>query len=146
MKSFFRRYLDNNASEEDLQSFVRLFADTKKQVVLEENMKEDWEKLQREVEVPDLTGSLHKIHFEINKQEGQQAQTVKNFILPDTCRSHPVGPAGACFLASVAAKPPSVRSNANHFDAHGIKNIIHLARWVDGLAKFRLVHPFSFSI
>ena len=77
MKAFFQKYLDNKASEEDFRSFVSLFADPKKQAELEENMKEDWGKMQRDVDVPDLSAGLHKIHFEINKQEQAQPKPTR---------------------------------------------------------------------
>ncbi len=69
MKAFFRKYLDNNATEEEFRLFIELFTDPSKKFLLEDHLKEDWDHMDRDVNIPDLQGSLHKIHFEINKQE-----------------------------------------------------------------------------
>jgi ferric-dicitrate binding protein FerR (iron transport regulator) len=69
MKTFFQKYLDNNATEEEFRLFLELFTDPSKRFLLEDYLKEDWEQMDRDVNVPELQGSLHKIHFEINKQE-----------------------------------------------------------------------------
>jgi len=69
MKNYFTNYLLNRCSEKDFESFVELFIDRKNQTVLEQQMKENWEDTPESGETPDLKGTLHKIHFEINKQE-----------------------------------------------------------------------------
>lgn len=68
MKLFFRKYLDNNCTDEEFQSFVDLFSSPENSQVLEENMEEDWVK-GSSVEVPDLSSTLYRVHYEINRQE-----------------------------------------------------------------------------
>jgi transmembrane sensor len=68
MKTFFRKYLENNCSEKEFQSFLELFTKPENQEVLEENMMEDWDRGSHQ-EAPDLSGTLYRVHYEINRQE-----------------------------------------------------------------------------
>ncbi len=76
MKDFFRKYLDNRCAEEEFQSFLDLFIKPGNKQVLEENMKEDWNRetwgTNTSDAVPDLSDTLYKIHYEINRQDQQQ--------------------------------------------------------------------------
>lgn len=77
MKAFFRKYLNNNCTSEDLDAVVDLFFDPEKQDDLDLQMEEDWNQGSRLVDVPELSGTLHKIHFEINKTERGFTKTRK---------------------------------------------------------------------
>lgn len=69
MKKYFENYFKNNCSEKDFKSFVELFVDKKNQTVLEQQMKENWEHTPETGETPDMSNTLYKIHYELNKQE-----------------------------------------------------------------------------
>ncbi|MDD4192294.1 MAG: FecR domain-containing protein [Mangrovibacterium sp.] len=71
MKGFFRKYLDNRCTEEEFRSFLDLFMKPGNRQVLEEDMKEDW-KRETGGATPDLSETLYRIHYEINRQEQQQ--------------------------------------------------------------------------
>ncbi len=76
MKTFFKKYLDNNCSEGEFRSFIDLFVRPEKQRELDANMKEDWT-AEKKGDVPDLSGTLYRIHYEINKQEKKHPFTRK---------------------------------------------------------------------
>ena len=69
MKKYFENYLRNRCSGKDFESFIELFDDQKNQPVLEQQRKENWEETSQGGATPDLSSTLHKIHFEINSQE-----------------------------------------------------------------------------
>ncbi len=69
MKQFFQKYLAGDCTEEEFLSFVELFVKSENRKVLDENMEEDWKQNSLAGEVPDMASTLHKVHFEINKQE-----------------------------------------------------------------------------
>ena len=71
MKTFFQKYLENNCSEDEFRSFIDLFVRPEKQRELEENMRKDWT-VEKKGAIPDLSGTLYRIHYEINKQEQKQ--------------------------------------------------------------------------
>lgn len=68
MKTFFKKYLENNCTEKEFRSFIDLFSKAEHRPELEIDMREDWESgIHREA--PDLIGTLHRVHYEINRQE-----------------------------------------------------------------------------
>ena len=69
MKDFFQNYLDNKCTEKELQTLIDCFTFSEQSGVLNANMKEHWENVQTNDEIPDLTGTLYKIHYTINSQE-----------------------------------------------------------------------------
>lgn len=69
MKKYFENYLKNSCSGKDFNSFIELFSVKKNQLILEQQMKENWESIPVSGETPDLSNTLYKIHYEINKQE-----------------------------------------------------------------------------
>ncbi|QIA07425.1 FecR family protein [Draconibacterium halophilum] len=78
MKEYYRKYIENNCTEEDFQQFVELFVKPDKKPVLDANMKEHWKFTKaEEAETPDLSDTLHKIHYEINSQEPRAGKTQK---------------------------------------------------------------------
>ena len=78
MKEYYRKYLENNCTEEEFQQFVKLFVKPDKKLVLDAQMKEHWKLTKaQETETPDLTDTLHKIHYEINSQEPRTGKTRK---------------------------------------------------------------------
>ena len=77
MKAFFQKYLNDNCTDQEFQSFIQLFVDPASQSTLEEQMEEDWDQRSDKHEVPDLSGALHKIHFEINKKEKMPSRSRK---------------------------------------------------------------------
>ncbi|WP_159518082.1 FecR family protein [Sunxiuqinia indica] len=77
MKSYFRKYLSDSCSTEDFESFIELATDKKNQKVFEENMSEDWKDNDRTIETPDLSPTLHRIHYELNKTELGDSKTRK---------------------------------------------------------------------
>ncbi|WP_167612286.1 FecR family protein [Maribellus sediminis] len=80
MKEFYTKYLENNCTETEFQSFVELFIKPDKKPVLDANMLEHWKSQKaNEGETPDLSDTLHKIHFEINNKETGSRKTRKLF-------------------------------------------------------------------
>ncbi|WP_319591038.1 FecR domain-containing protein [uncultured Draconibacterium sp.] len=78
MKEYYKKYLENNCSEEEFQQFVELFVKPDSKLVLDAQMKEHWKLTKaQETETPDLTDTLHKIHYEINNQEPRTSKTRK---------------------------------------------------------------------
>ncbi|WP_319501471.1 FecR domain-containing protein [uncultured Draconibacterium sp.] len=78
MKEYYTKYLENNCSEKEFQQFIELFVKPDQQSVLDANMKEHWKRTKAgEGETPDLSDTLHKIHFEINNQEPRKGKTRK---------------------------------------------------------------------
>ena len=78
MKEYYKKYLENNCSEEEFQHFVELFVKPDRKLVLDAQMKEHWKLTKaQETETPDLTDTLHKIHYEINSQEPRTSKTRK---------------------------------------------------------------------
>ena len=77
MKNYFKRYLKNDCSEKEFESFIELFVDEKKRPVLDQQMSRNWDEMSTHGETPDLNDTLHKIHFEINKQEDRNGQPVR---------------------------------------------------------------------
>ena len=71
MKGYFQKYLDHRCTEKEFRSFLDLFIQAGNQQVLDENMKEDWDR-NSTGDVPDLSETLYKIHYEINRQEGKR--------------------------------------------------------------------------
>lgn len=71
MKEYYKKYLENKCSETDFKSFVELFIKPDKQPVIDAAMLEHWKSLKagEEEQTPDLSDTLHKIHFEINNKE-----------------------------------------------------------------------------
>lgn len=76
MKGFFQKYLDNHCTEEEFRSVVELFVKEDNRQMLEENMKENWE-TNTSGAIPDLSDTLYKIHYEINRQEQVQSKSRK---------------------------------------------------------------------
>ena len=78
MKEYYKKYIDNNCTEDEFQQFVELFVKPDKQLVLDAYMKEHWKHTKaEETETPDLSDTLHKIHYEINSQEPRTGKTRK---------------------------------------------------------------------
>ncbi|QGY43672.1 DUF4974 domain-containing protein [Maribellus comscasis] len=77
MKDYFRKYLEGRCSEDEFLSFINLFLKADKQKELTKNMEEDWKSVRANKKTPDLSPTLHKIHFEINKQEKSENKTRK---------------------------------------------------------------------
>ena len=77
MKNYFKRYLGNNCSAKDFESFIELFVDEKKRPILDQQIARNWDETSLQGDTPDLNDTLHKIHFEINKQEEKKGQSVR---------------------------------------------------------------------
>ena len=69
MKGFFKKYLENKCSESEFLAFINMFLKAEKQKELGQSMQEHWKEMPLELEAPDLSPTLHKIHFEINNRE-----------------------------------------------------------------------------
>ncbi|MCG6190101.1 FecR family protein [Maribellus maritimus] len=78
MKDYFRRYLEGRCSEDEFLTFINLFLKADNQKELAKNMKEDWKRNRTTKKMPDLLPTLHKIHFEINKQDKPEPG-IRNF-------------------------------------------------------------------
>lgn len=81
MKDYFKKYLKNDCSENDLKSFVELFVEPKNQAELDRQMSENWNEIQTAVDIPNLNDTLYKIHFEINQQEQYQKKSINLMVL-----------------------------------------------------------------
>ena len=77
MEEYFRKYIKNKCSGDEFLSFINLFLKTENQKELEKNMKVNWDGTHADRKTPDLSPTLHKIHFEINKQEKSENKTRK---------------------------------------------------------------------
>ncbi len=78
MKEYYKKYLENNCSDDEFRSFINLFVKPGNQRIIDANMDEHWNRIEtEEEETPDLSDTLHKIHFEINKQESGTTKTRK---------------------------------------------------------------------
>ncbi len=75
MKKYFKKYLQNNCSESEFFSFINLFLKKENQNELEKNMEENWSESNFNIKTPDLSPTLYKIHYEINKQENSASKT-----------------------------------------------------------------------
>lgn len=69
MKEFFKKYLESKCSESEFIAFINLFLNKEKQQELEWGMEEHWKKAPTKAITPNLSPTLFKIHYEINKQE-----------------------------------------------------------------------------
>ncbi len=69
MKEFFKKYLESKCSESEFLTFINLFLKKENQQELEWGMEEHWKKVPTKAITPDLSPTLFKIHYEINKQE-----------------------------------------------------------------------------
>ncbi len=77
MKGYLKKYLEGNCTDEEFMSFVNLFAKKGGEKELGKGMKEDWDSKGGCCgETPDLSPTLHKIHFEINRRESLGRKTV----------------------------------------------------------------------
>ena len=77
MKEYFQRYLKNQCTDKEFKSFIDVFISAERKEELNANMKAHWNSVQEEDELPDLTGTLHKIHYAINSQEEKPVRKVK---------------------------------------------------------------------
>ncbi len=77
MKALFQKYLQNNCSEEEFKSFVDNFLDSGKQEDVTPNMREHWKTIEDDGELPDMEGTLYKIHYSINSQEEKKIKKVR---------------------------------------------------------------------
>ncbi len=78
MKEYYKKYIEANCSDEEFKQFIELFANPGNQPVIDAGMLEHWKNIKPEEEqIPDLTDTLHKIHFEINNQESGTTKTRK---------------------------------------------------------------------
>ncbi len=75
MKEYLKKYLKNNCSESEFFSVINLFLKKENQNELEKNMEENWSEINSNIETPDLSSTLYKIHYEINKQEKSVSKT-----------------------------------------------------------------------
>ncbi len=69
MKEFFKKYLESKCSESEFLTFINLFLKKENQQELEWGMEEHWKRVPTKATTPDLSPTLFKIHYEINKQE-----------------------------------------------------------------------------
>ena len=78
MKDYYRKYLENNCSEDEFKSFINLFVEPGNQRIIDVGMDEHWKSVKAEEgEIPDLSDTLHKIHFKINNHESGTTKTRK---------------------------------------------------------------------
>lgn len=82
MKGFFKNYLENKCSESEFLAFINMFLKPEKQTELGQSMQEHWKEMPLEQEAPDLSPTLHKIHFEINNRErgGKQSSRFVTYL------------------------------------------------------------------
>lgn len=82
MKGFFKKYLENKCSESEFLAFINMFLKAEKQKELGQSMQEHWKEMPLELEAPDLSPTLHKIHFEINNRErgGKQSSRFVTYL------------------------------------------------------------------
>lgn len=69
MKNYFKNYLENRCSDEEFDSVIKDFTETARAGELDAELAENWSEISREVETPDLSDTLFKIHFRINQGE-----------------------------------------------------------------------------
>ena len=69
MKKFFQKYLENRCEEDEFNLFVDLITKQGNEKELSTNMQEDWNTMPLYDEAPDLSDTLHQIHYRINSQE-----------------------------------------------------------------------------
>ena len=69
MKNFFRKYLEDQCTEDEFNLFVDLFTKQENEKKLSANMEEDWNAMPLHDEVPDLSDTLYTIHYRINSQD-----------------------------------------------------------------------------
>ncbi len=74
MKDYFNKYLLGKCSEDEFLSFINLFLKTENREELTKNMKADWNRIHLDKKTPDLSPTLHKIHFEINSHEESESK------------------------------------------------------------------------
>ncbi|MFV0268761.1 MAG: FecR family protein [Draconibacterium sp.] len=74
MKGFFKKYLEGKCSGSEFLAFINMFLKPEKQTELGQSMQEHWTEMPLEQEAPDLSPTLHKIHFEINNREREGKQ------------------------------------------------------------------------
>ncbi len=77
MSDFFNRYIDNQCSDADFSSAIDLMLSPSLRGQLNKQMKGHWEKTTGDGELPNLTNTLHGIHYQINKKE--KVKTVSLF-------------------------------------------------------------------
>ncbi len=78
MRNHINNFLQNNCTREDFAALLRLVRDPKREVVLNREMEEDWEKRQDESDTPDLKSTLHRIHYEINRLDRGHSAFVRS--------------------------------------------------------------------
>ena len=69
MSALFQKYINNNLTDTEFLSVIELFVKSENRKALESDMRIDWDLLAAKGDAPDLSGTLHRIHYEINKQE-----------------------------------------------------------------------------
>ena len=69
MKEFFKKYLESKCSESEFIAFINLFLKKENQQELGWGMEEHWKNAPTKAITPNLSPTLFKIHYEINKQE-----------------------------------------------------------------------------
>lgn len=69
MKNYFKNYLENRCSDDEFDSVVQDFTEASRAGGLDSQLAENWSEISREVETPDLSDTLFKIHYRINQGE-----------------------------------------------------------------------------
>ncbi|MDX9883545.1 MAG: DUF4974 domain-containing protein [Prolixibacteraceae bacterium] len=72
MTDFFNRYINNECNGNDFDAAVRRMVSPEEKGLLEQQMYEHWRKTTGEGKLPDLTTTLHRIHYQISKKENTQ--------------------------------------------------------------------------
>jgi ferric-dicitrate binding protein FerR (iron transport regulator) len=78
---FLNKYVENKCSDEEFKSALDLLLAKDKWPVRDVQMKQHWNKTTNEGEHPDLTGTLYKIHYSINKNEKVKKLEVVDYLL-----------------------------------------------------------------
>jgi ferric-dicitrate binding protein FerR (iron transport regulator) len=69
MKDYFKKYLENRCSDDEFESVINDFTDASCAGELNDQLTENWSEIPGDIEAPDLSDTLFKIHYRINQGE-----------------------------------------------------------------------------